>query len=47
MSMQNKGQGVRVGGKAFWDFDSDKCVFEIWENSQVVVLAVVYGLYTY
>ncbi len=44
---QQKGQGVRIGGKCFWDFDTDYCATETFQNDFIFCLVNVYGVYLY
>jgi hypothetical protein len=41
------GQGVRIGTKQFWDFDTDYCVSENFLNDSIFCLATVYAVYLY
>lgn len=41
------GQGVRVGTKCFWDYDTDYCVSENFLNDSLFCLATVYAVYLY
>jgi hypothetical protein len=44
---QQKGQGVRVGTRCFWDSDTDNCASEYFVNDTLFCLATVYGVYLY
>mmetsp|Transcript_71787 Transcript_71787/g.83450 ORF Transcript_71787/g.83450 Transcript_71787/m.83450 type:complete len:138 (-) Transcript_71787:151-564(-) len=44
---EQKGQGVRVGSKCFWDFDTDYCTFETYLTDSLFVLVTVYAIYLY
>ncbi len=44
---EQKGQGVRVGCKCFWDFDTDHCATETFINDSIFCLCTVYAVYLY
>ena len=44
---EQKGQGVRVGSKCFWDFDTYHCASESFVNDSVFCLCTVYAVYLY
>ena len=44
---QQNGQGVRIGGKCFWDFDTDYLAYETFLNDYIFCLVSVYGIYLY
>jgi tctex1 domain-containing protein 2 len=44
---EQKGQGVRVGTKCFWDYDTDYCTSEVFQNDSLFCLCVVYAVYLY
>lgn len=44
---EQKGQGIRVGSKCFWDFDTDYCTFETYLTDTLFVLVSVYAVYLY
>jgi hydrogenase maturation factor HypE len=44
---EQKGQGVRVGCKCFWDFDTDHCASETFVNDGIFCLCTVYAVYLY
>ena len=44
---EQKGQGVRIGSKCFWDFDTDYCTFETYLTDSLFVLVTVYAVYLY
>lgn len=44
---QQKGQGVRVGGKNLWDLDTDYCTSETYMTDEIFCLATVYAIYYY
>jgi hypothetical protein len=44
---ESKGQGIRVGSKCFWDFDTDYCSSEVYQNDSLFCLCVVYAVYLY
>ncbi len=44
---EQKGQGVRVGCKCFWDFDTDHCASETFVNDSIFCLCTVYAVYLY
>ncbi|CAD8061644.1 unnamed protein product [Paramecium primaurelia] len=44
---QQRGQGVRVGSKCFWDYDTDMCVSETFINDSLFCLVTVYAVYLY
>jgi hypothetical protein len=44
---EQKGQGVRMGCKCFWDFDTDYCASEVFQNDSLFCLVTVYAVYLY
>ncbi|EAR89953.1 dynein light chain tctex-type 1 protein (macronuclear) [Tetrahymena thermophila SB210] len=44
---QQKGQGVRVGSRQFWDFDTDYVASDYYVNDSLFCLVTVYGVYLY
>jgi Tctex-1 family. len=44
---EQKGQGVRVGCKCFWDFDTDYVASEVFQNDSIFCLCTVYAVYLY
>ncbi|KAL4437724.1 hypothetical protein ABPG74_012399 [Tetrahymena malaccensis] len=44
---QQKGQGVRVGTRQFWDFDTDYVASDYYVNDSLFCLVTVYGVYLY
>lgn len=44
---EQKGQGVRVGCKCFWDFDTDHCASETFVSDSIFCLCTVYAVYLY
>ncbi|EGR28754.1 tctex1 domain protein 2 [Ichthyophthirius multifiliis] len=44
---QQKGQGLRVGSRCFWDYDTDYLASDYYVNDQLFCLATVYGVYLY
>lgn len=44
---QQKGQGVRVGSRCFWDFDTDYVTSDSYVNDSLFCLVTVYGVYLY
>ncbi|KAM3140533.1 hypothetical protein pb186bvf_007345 [Paramecium bursaria] len=44
---QLKGQGIRVGTKCFWDYETDMCVSEQFMNDSLFCLVTVYAVYLY
>jgi hypothetical protein len=44
---EQRGQGVRMASKCFWDADTDNVVEEIYMTKQLLGVVTVYGLYQY
>eukprot|EP01016_Furgasonia_blochmanni_P035901 TRINITY_DN4030_c0_g1_i1.p1 TRINITY_DN4030_c0_g1~~TRINITY_DN4030_c0_g1_i1.p1 ORF type:complete len:149 (+),score=25.85 TRINITY_DN4030_c0_g1_i1:162-608(+) len=44
---EQKGQGVRVGSRCFWDFDTDYCASETFTNDSLFCLVTVFAVYVY
>ena len=44
---EQRGQGVRVGSRCFWDGDTDTCVSEVYRNETLFCVATAYGIYVY
>ena len=44
---EQKGQGIRVGSKCLWDFDTDYCTYETYLTDSLFVLVTVYAIYLY
>lgn len=44
---QLKGQGIKIGGKCFWDNDTDVMVSEQFMNDHIFCLVNAYGVYYY
>lgn len=44
---EQKGEGVRMGCKCFWDSDTDNLAEEVYMNKQLFAVVSVYGLYQY
>lgn len=44
---EQKGQGLRIGGRCFWDNDTDCCVSESRVNDLLFCLVTVNAVYVY
>ncbi len=44
---QQKGQGVRIGARNFWDLDTDYSVSENYLTDDIFCLVTVYAIYYY
>ena len=44
---EQKGEGVRVGCKCFWDSDTDNVAEEVYNNKVLFCVCTVYGVYHY
>ena len=44
---EQRGQGVRMGSRQFWDADTDSCASETYANESVFCVATAYGVYLY
>eukprot|EP00927_Polykrikos_kofoidii_P052560 TRINITY_DN46431_c0_g1_i1.p2 TRINITY_DN46431_c0_g1~~TRINITY_DN46431_c0_g1_i1.p2 ORF type:complete len:127 (-),score=30.85 TRINITY_DN46431_c0_g1_i1:69-449(-) len=44
---EQKGQGVRMGSRCFWDQDTDSYASETWSNESLFCVATAYGVYLY
>lgn len=44
---EQKGEGVNMGTRCFWDPSTDKCVSEYFINETMFAVAVAFGAYVY
>lgn len=44
---EQRGEGVRMGTKMFWDSDTDNYAEEVYINKHLFAVVTVYGLYQY
>ena len=44
---ENKGQGVRVGSRCFWDADTDDCTWVTFINESLFCLVAAFAVYLY
>lgn len=44
---EQKGEGIKVACKCFWDQNTDAFAKETFENKSVFAVATVYGAYYY
>lgn len=44
---EQKGQGVRMGTRCFWDGDTDSYASETFSNESLFCVATAYGIYLY
>lgn len=44
---EQRGEGVRMGCKCFWDSDSDNLAEEVYITKQLFAVVTIYGLYQY
>lgn len=44
---EQRGQGVRMGSRQFWDADTDSCASETYTNESLFCVATAYGVYLY
>ena len=44
---EQKGEGVRIGCKCFWDSDTDNCAEEVYNTKVLFCVCTVYGVYHY
>jgi hypothetical protein len=44
---EQRGEGVRMGCKMFWDSDTDNYAEEVYINKHLFAVVTVYGLYQY
>jgi hypothetical protein len=44
---EQRGEGVRMGCKCFWDSDTDNLAEEVYVTKQLFGVVTVYGLYQY
>lgn len=42
-----RGQGVRVGTRCFWDYDTDYCASDYYINDSIFCIVTAYGVYLY
>ncbi|CAD7927274.1 unnamed protein product [Amoebophrya sp. A25] len=45
--LEQRGQGVRVGHRAFWDEETDSFATESYSNDHIFCIATAYGIYFY
>ncbi len=44
---QQKGEGVRMGTRCFWDSESDNYASDTFSNDSLFCVATAYGVYMY
>ncbi|KAB5559020.1 hypothetical protein PHYPO_G00024040 [Pangasianodon hypophthalmus] len=44
---EQRGQGVTMMSRCFWDSDTDGCAKEVYINDSMVCMAAVFGVYYY
>ncbi|KAG7327412.1 hypothetical protein KOW79_009018 [Hemibagrus wyckioides] len=44
---EQRGQGVKMTSRCFWDSDTDGCAKEVYINDSMVCVAAVFGVYYY
>merc|ERR1719487_1033963 len=44
---EQRGQGVRMGSRCFWDADTDSYASETYSNESLFAVATAYGVYLY
>jgi hypothetical protein len=44
---EQRGEGMRMGCKCFWDSDTDNMAEEVYINKNLFAVVTVYGLYQY
>uniref|UniRef100_A0A6U6Z4C7 Dynein light chain n=1 Tax=Alexandrium andersonii TaxID=327968 RepID=A0A6U6Z4C7_9DINO len=44
---EQRGQGVRMGSRCFWDSDTDNFASETYSNESLFCVATAYGIYLY
>ncbi|MCI4383338.1 hypothetical protein PGIGA_G00025370 [Pangasianodon gigas] len=44
---EQRGQGVTMMSRCFWDSDTDGCAKEVYINDSMVCVAAVFGVYYY
>jgi hypothetical protein len=44
---EQRGQGVRMGSRCFWDQDTDQAASEQYANESLFCVATAYGVYLY
>mmetsp|Transcript_130857 Transcript_130857/g.419658 ORF Transcript_130857/g.419658 Transcript_130857/m.419658 type:complete len:125 (-) Transcript_130857:115-489(-) len=44
---EQRGQGVRMGSRCFWDSDTDSYASETYSNETLFCVATAYGVYLY
>ncbi|KAI5101204.1 tctex1 domain-containing protein 2 [Silurus meridionalis] len=44
---EQRGQGVTMMSRCFWDSDTDSCAKEVYMNESMVCVAAVFGVYYY
>eukprot|EP00746_Dinoflagellata_sp_MGD_P010629 gnl/MRDRNA2_/MRDRNA2_121992_c0_seq1.p2 gnl/MRDRNA2_/MRDRNA2_121992_c0~~gnl/MRDRNA2_/MRDRNA2_121992_c0_seq1.p2 ORF type:complete len:126 (+),score=21.54 gnl/MRDRNA2_/MRDRNA2_121992_c0_seq1:97-474(+) len=44
---EQRGQGVRMGTRCFWDVDTDSSASETFSNETLFCVATAYGVYLY
>ena len=44
---EQRGQGVRMGSRCFWDQDTDQSASEQYANESLFCVATAYGVYLY
>jgi hypothetical protein len=44
---EQRGEGLRLGCRCFWDSDSDNYAEEVFTNKQLFAVVTVFGLYQY
>ncbi|CAD7955420.1 unnamed protein product [Amoebophrya sp. A120] len=45
--LEQRGQGVRIGHRAFWDEETDSFATESFSNDHIFCVATAYGIYFY
>lgn len=44
---ENKGQGVRVGSRCFWDEDTDDCAWYSYMDDNLFCMVAAFAVYLY
>ena len=44
---EQRGQGIRMGNRCFWDEDTDAFACETYHNDSIFCVATAYGIYMY
>jgi hypothetical protein len=44
---EQRGEGLRMGSKCFWDADTDNVAEEVYTTKQLFAVCCVYGIYQY